>query len=59
MSGVNFRVEPCPWGGIVDGAAIAIGDIGDRCQLDAEFGNVGWEVNSESDSEEISGSERL
>jgi hypothetical protein len=31
----------------------------DRCWLDAEFGNVGWEVNSESDSEEISGSKRL
>jgi hypothetical protein len=30
MSGVNFGAEPCPLGGIVDGAAMAIGDTGDR-----------------------------
>jgi hypothetical protein len=33
--------EPCPWGGIVDGAAMAIGDIGDRGRVDAEAGDVG------------------
>jgi hypothetical protein len=33
--------EPCPWGGIVDGAATAIGDTGDRCWEDAEIGDVG------------------
>jgi hypothetical protein len=52
-------VEPCPQGSIVDGVAMVIGDTGDGCWLDAEFGIVGWEVDSESDSEEISGSEWL
>jgi hypothetical protein len=41
MPGVNFGVEPCPRGGIVDGAAMAIGDTGDRCRVDAEIGDVG------------------
>jgi hypothetical protein len=36
---------------MVDGVAIAIGNTGDWCQLDAEVGDVGWEVDSESDSE--------
>jgi hypothetical protein len=39
MSGVNFGVEPCPWGSIVDGAAMAIGDTGDWCWVDAEVGD--------------------
>jgi hypothetical protein len=43
----------------VDGAAMAIGNTGDRCWVNAEIGDVGWEVNSESVSEVISGSERL
>jgi hypothetical protein len=38
---------------------MAIGDSGDRCWVDAEVGDEGWEVDSESDSEVISGSERL
>jgi hypothetical protein len=56
---VNFGVEPCPRGSIVDGAAMAIGNTDDWCQVDAEVGNEDWEVNSESDSEVYSGSERL
>jgi hypothetical protein len=56
---VNFGVEPCPRGGIVDGAAMAIGDTGDWSRVDAEVGNEGWEVDSELDSKEMSGSERL
>jgi hypothetical protein len=56
---VNLGAEPCPQGGRVDGAAIAIGDTGDRCWVDAEVGDVGWEVDSEPDSEVISGSKRL
>jgi hypothetical protein len=55
----ELGVEPCPRGGIVDGAAMAMGDMGDRCWVNAEIGDVGWEVDSESDSEVISGSERL
>jgi hypothetical protein len=43
----------------VDGAAMAIGGTGDRGRVDAEVGDVGWKVDSESDSEVISGSERL
>jgi hypothetical protein len=31
MSGVNFGVEQCPQGGMVDGVAMAIGDTGDWC----------------------------
>jgi hypothetical protein len=31
MSGVNFGVELCPQGGMVDGAAMAIGDTSDWC----------------------------
>jgi hypothetical protein len=38
---------------------MAIGDTGDRGQVDAEVGDVGWEVDSESDSEVIFGSKRL
>jgi hypothetical protein len=53
---MNLGVEPCPRGGIVDGAAMAIGDTGDRCWVDAEIGDVGWEVDSESDSEVLLGS---
>jgi hypothetical protein len=56
---VNFGVEPYPLGGIVDVTAMVIGDTGDRCREDAEVGNVGWEVDSESDSEVMFGSERL
>jgi hypothetical protein len=59
MSGVNFGAEPCPRGGIVDGAAMAIGDTDDGCQVDAEVGDEDWEVDSESDSEVMSGSKRL
>jgi hypothetical protein len=51
MSGVNFGAEPCPWGGIVDAAAMAIGDTGDWCWVDPEVGDEDWEVDSESDSE--------
>jgi hypothetical protein len=36
---------------MIDGAAIAIGDTGDWCRLDAEVGDEDWEVGSESDSE--------
>jgi hypothetical protein len=56
---VNFGAEPCPQGGIVDGVAMAIGDTGVWCWVDAEVGDEGREVDSESDSEVISGSERL
>jgi hypothetical protein len=56
---VNLGVEPCPQGGIVDGVAMVIGDTGDMCQVDAEVGNVGGEVDSESGSEVMFGSERL
>jgi hypothetical protein len=38
---------------------MAIGNTGDRHWVDAEIGDEGWEVDSESDSEVISGSERL
>jgi hypothetical protein len=38
---------------------MAIGDIGDRCWVDAEVSDEGWEVDSELDSEVISGSKRL
>jgi hypothetical protein len=41
MSGVNCGAELCARGGIVDGAAMVIGDTGDRCQVDAEIGDVG------------------
>jgi hypothetical protein len=43
----------------VDGAAMAIGSTEDWCRVDAEVGDGGMEVDSESDSEVISGSERL
>jgi hypothetical protein len=56
---VNFGVELCPQGGIVDGAAMAIGSTGVWCRVDAEVGDGGREVDPESDSEVISGSERL
>jgi hypothetical protein len=56
---VNFGVEPCPQGGIVDGVAMAIGDTGDWCWVDAEVSGEGREVSSESDSEVMSGSKRL
>jgi hypothetical protein len=59
MSGVNFGMEPCPWGGIVDGAAMAIGDTSDWYWVDAEVGGEGREVSSELDSEVMSGSKRL
>jgi hypothetical protein len=39
--------------------AMAMGDTGDRGWVDAEVGDVGWEVDSESDSELISGSESV
>jgi hypothetical protein len=39
--------------------AIAIGNTGDWCQVDAEVGDEDWEVNSELDSEIYSGSKRL
>jgi hypothetical protein len=55
---MNLGAEPCPQGSIVDGAAMAIGNTGNRCQVDTDIGDEGWEVNSESDSEVISGSER-
>jgi hypothetical protein len=48
---VNFGAEPCPWGGMVDGAAMAIDDTGDWCWVDAEVSGEGREVSSESDSE--------
>jgi hypothetical protein len=51
MSGVNFGVEPCPQGSIVDSAAMVIGNAGDWCQVDTEVGDEGREVDSESDSE--------
>jgi hypothetical protein len=38
---------------------MVIGDPGDRCQEDAEVGDVGWEVDSELDSEVMFGSKRL
>jgi hypothetical protein len=38
---VNFGAEPCPWGSIVDGVAMAIEDTADRCWVDAEIGDVG------------------
>jgi hypothetical protein len=38
---------------------MAIGDTGDRCWVDAEIGDVGWEVGSELDSEVMLGSKRL
>jgi hypothetical protein len=38
---------------------MAIGDTGDGCRVNAEVGDEGWEVDSELDSEEMSGSERL
>jgi hypothetical protein len=59
MSRVNVGVDLCPWGGIVDGAAMAIGNTGDRHWVDADISDEGWEVDSESDSEVISGSKRL
>jgi hypothetical protein len=37
--GVNFGVELCPQGSIVDGAAMAIGDTGDGCRVDIQVGN--------------------
>jgi hypothetical protein len=43
----------------VDGAAMAIGNTGDRHWVDAHIGDEGWEVDSESDSEVMFGSERL
>jgi hypothetical protein len=51
VRGVNFGVEPCPRGGIVDGAAMAIGNTGDWSWVDAEVGDQDGEVDSESDSE--------
>jgi hypothetical protein len=56
---VNFGAELCPQGGVVDGVAIAIGNTGDWCQVDAEVGDEDWEVNSELNSEIYSGSKRL
>jgi hypothetical protein len=41
MSGVNFGAEPCPRGGMVDGAAMAIGGTGDGCRVDTEIGDEG------------------
>jgi hypothetical protein len=38
---------------------MAIGNTGDRHWVDAEIGDEGWEVDSELDSEVISGSEGL
>jgi hypothetical protein len=38
---------------------MAIGDTGDGCQVDVEVGDVGWEVDSELDSEVMFGSDRL
>jgi hypothetical protein len=38
---------------------MTIGSTWDWCRVDAEVGDKGWEVDSESDSEAISGSERL
>jgi hypothetical protein len=38
---------------------MAIGNTGDRRWVDAEIGDESWEVDSELDSEVISGSERL
>jgi hypothetical protein len=38
---VNFGVDLCPRGDIVDGAAMAIGDTGDGCRVDTEVGNEG------------------
>jgi hypothetical protein len=35
----------------VDGEAMVIGDTGDWCRVDAEVGDEGREVDSESDSE--------
>jgi hypothetical protein len=37
----EFEAEPCPRSGIVDGVAMAIGDTGIRCWVDAEIGDVG------------------
>jgi hypothetical protein len=39
--------------------AMVIGDTGDMCRVDAEVCDVGGEVDSESDSEVMFGSERL
>jgi hypothetical protein len=50
MLGVNFGVKPCPQSGIVDSAAMAVGNSDDWCQVDAEGGDED-EVDSESDSE--------
>jgi hypothetical protein len=50
-SGVNFGVEPCPRGGMVDGAAMEIGDTGDWCWVDAEVSDEVCEVRSGLDSE--------
>jgi hypothetical protein len=44
---------------MVDGVAMVMGDTGDRCRVDAEVGDVGWEVDSKSDSEVMFGSDRL
>jgi hypothetical protein len=38
---------------------MAIGDTGDGCRVDIQVGNEDWEVDSESDAEVMSGSERL
>jgi hypothetical protein len=48
---VNFGVELCPWGGIVDGVAMAVGNTDDWCQVDAEVCDEDLEVDSELDSE--------
>jgi hypothetical protein len=56
---VNFGVELCPQGIIVDGVAMAIDNTGDWCQVDAEVSDKDWEVDSELDSEVYSRSERL
>jgi hypothetical protein len=54
-SGVNFAAELCPQGGIVDGAAMVIGDTGDWYWVDSEVGGEGREVESELDSLEVKG----
>jgi hypothetical protein len=51
MPGMNFGAELCPWGSIVDGAAMAIGNTGDWCRVDAEISDEDGRVDSESDSE--------
>jgi hypothetical protein len=47
---VNSGAELCLQGDMVNSVAIAIGNTGDWCWVDAEVGE-GREVDSESDSE--------